>query len=73
MIFREGHRGCALSPRPESLKCPLPQAGAADRAMDSYLACVRSTLDAALCIRNFAAEDVERHNRPEVEMRFVSP
>jgi len=42
-------------------------AGSADRAMDAYLACVRSTLDAALCIRNFASEDVERHNTPLVE------
>merc|ERR1712227_1170268 len=41
--------------------------GPADRALDSYLACIRSTLDAALCIRNFASEDVERHNKPEVE------
>merc|ERR1712166_405967 len=42
-------------------------AGAADRAMESYLACIRSTLDAALCLRNFASQDVERHNKPEVE------
>merc|ERR1712100_454174 len=42
-------------------------AGAADKAMDSYLACIRSTLDAALCVRNFASEEVERHNKPEVE------
>merc|ERR1711907_438757 len=42
-------------------------AGGADKAMDSYLHCIRTTLDAALCIRNFASEAVERQNKPEVE------
>lgn len=41
--------------------------------MDSYLACIRSTLDAALCVRNFASEEVERHNKPEVENRQATP
>ena len=49
------------------------QAGAADRAMESYLACIRSTMDAALCLRNFASEKVERHNKPEVECRYSPP
>merc|ERR1712046_91093 len=44
-------------------------AGAADRAMESYLACIRTTMNAALCLRNFASQDVERHNKPEVECR----
>merc|ERR1712166_376086 len=43
--------------------------GGADRAMESYLACVRTTMNAALCLRNFASQDVERHNKPEVECR----
>jgi actin related protein 2/3 complex subunit 4 len=30
---------------------------------------VRSTLDAALCLRNFPSQLVERHNKPEVEVR----
>nr|ACU45080.1 Arp [Pfiesteria piscicida] len=34
----------------------------------SYLKAVRSTLTAALCIENFASQQVERHNKPEVEM-----
>ena len=34
-----------------------------------YLSCVRSTLDAALCLRNFPSQVVERHNRPEIEDR----
>ena len=28
---------------------------------------VRATLEAALCIQNFASQEVERHNKPEVE------
>lgn len=34
-----------------------------------YLTCIRSTLEAALCLRNFPSQTVERHNRPEVEDR----
>ncbi len=30
---------------------------------------MRSTLDAALCLRNFPSQVVERHNKPEVEVR----
>ena len=38
-------------------------------ALDKYLKAVRVTLEAALCIRNFASQLVERHNKPEVEVR----
>ncbi|KAJ3377291.1 Arp complex subunit [Lobulomyces angularis] len=34
-----------------------------------YLAAVRSSLTAALCLENFASQVVERHNKPEVEAR----
>lgn len=34
-----------------------------------YLNCVRTTLNAALCLRNFPSQIVERHNKPEVEVR----
>ena len=34
-----------------------------------YLNCIRSTLDAALCLRDFPSQTVERHNRPEIEDR----
>uniref|UniRef100_A0A7S2CG59 Actin-related protein 2/3 complex subunit 4 n=1 Tax=Florenciella parvula TaxID=236787 RepID=A0A7S2CG59_9STRA len=34
-----------------------------------YLACVRTTLNAGLCLRNFPSQTVERHNKPEVEVR----
>ncbi|KAI9101963.1 actin-related protein ARPC3 [Phlyctochytrium arcticum] len=37
-----------------------------------YLAAVRSTVTAAMCLENFSSQVVERHNKPEVEAR-VSP
>ena len=36
----------------------------------AYLKAIRVTLDAALSIRNFASQVVERHNKPEVEARY---
>lgn len=33
----------------------------------TYLGAIRRTLEAALCVRNFASQDVERHNKPEIE------
>jgi len=38
--------------------------------LQPYLKAIRATLDAALCIRNFASQTVERHNKPEVEARM---
>ena len=34
-----------------------------------YLNAVRSTLEAAMCMENFASQVVERHVKPEVEVR----
>ncbi|RYR16894.1 hypothetical protein Ahy_B03g061746 isoform B [Arachis hypogaea] len=34
-----------------------------------YLACIRNTLDAAMCLQNFPCQEVERHNKPEVELK----
>jgi actin related protein 2/3 complex subunit 4 len=34
-----------------------------------YLAAVRTTLTAAMCLENFASQNVERHNKPQVEDR----
>lgn len=34
-----------------------------------YLTAVRNTLNAAMCLENFSSQDVERHNKPEVEVR----
>ena len=37
-----------------------------------YLQAVRSSLTAAMCLENFESQVVERHNKPEVEVRCVS-
>mmetsp|Transcript_2898 Transcript_2898/g.6741 ORF Transcript_2898/g.6741 Transcript_2898/m.6741 type:complete len:170 (-) Transcript_2898:116-625(-) len=34
-----------------------------------YLDCIRTTLTASMCLRNFPSQIVERHNKPEVEVR----
>ncbi|KAJ6840886.1 uncharacterized protein M6B38_119095 [Iris pallida] len=34
-----------------------------------YLTCIRNTLEAALCLQNFPCQEVERHNKPEVELK----
>jgi len=34
-----------------------------------YLDCIKATLVASLCIKNFPSQIVERHNKPEVEIR----
>jgi actin related protein 2/3 complex subunit 4 len=34
----------------------------------SYLTAIRRSLQASLCLRNFASQDVERHNKPEIEV-----
>lgn len=43
----------------------LLQAG----ALKPYLDTVKATLNAAVCIRNFPSQVVERHNKPEVEVK----
>ena len=35
-----------------------------------YLTAVRHTLTAAMCLDNFSSQVVERHNKPEVEVRY---
>ena len=37
--------------------------------LQPYLDAVRSSLSAAMCLQNFASQVVERHNKPEVEVR----
>ncbi len=37
--------------------------------MKPYLDAVKTTLNGALCLRNFPSQNVERHNKPEVEVR----
>ena len=36
-----------------------------------YLNAVRATLEAAMCLENFYSQRVERHNKPEVEIRLA--
>ena len=36
-----------------------------------YLNAVRHTLTAAMCMENFSSQVVERHNKPEVEVRYL--
>eukprot|EP01083_Nonionella_stella_P209867 760339_1 len=35
-----------------------------------YLKALRDTLTEVLCLQNFASQRIERHNKPEVEVRF---
>ena len=37
-------------------------------ALKPYLDCIKVTLNAALCVENFASQIVERHNKPEIEV-----
>ena len=37
-------------------------------ALKPYHDAVRSTLNVATCLRNFPSQNVERHNKPEVEI-----
>ncbi|KAB0390487.1 hypothetical protein E2I00_000800, partial [Balaenoptera physalus] len=43
--------------------------GAETATLRPYLSAVRATLQAALCLENFSSQVVERHNKPEVEVR----
>eukprot|EP01041_Mallomonas_annulata_P005819 gene5819-11739_t len=42
---------------------------ATNSVLKSYLDGVKNTLTSALCLRNFPSQTVERHNKPEVEVR----
>ena len=48
--------------------CCAPQTA----TLRPYLNAVRATLQAALCLENFSSQVVERHNKPEVEVRYGS-
>lgn len=39
-------------------------------ALAGYLDAIKHTLNAALCLRSFASQVAERHNKPEVEARI---
>ena len=38
-------------------------------SLKPYLDCIRSSLTASLCMRNFASQMCERHNKPEIEFK----
>ena len=38
-------------------------------SLKPYLTAVRRTLTAAMCLENFSSQIVEKHNKPEVEVR----
>ena len=41
-------------------------------SLKPYLQAVKCTLDAAICLKNFSSQKVERHNKPEVEVKESS-
>lgn len=51
----------------EDYKCIFFQSA----TLRPYLSAVRHTLSAAMCLQNFNSQVVERHNKPEVEVRYV--
>ena len=42
--------------------------GGGSTAKNAYLQCLRSSLNAAICLTNFGCQEIERNNKPEVEM-----
>jgi len=36
----------------------------------AYLQVIKDTLTASICLQNFASQRIERHNKPEVEVRL---
>jgi hypothetical protein len=69
----DGCRGAPVATSGRSdCRCAVCVMQAAGGTLESYLSCVRSTLEAALCLRNFPSQNVERHNKPEVEMGCVA-
>jgi len=46
----------------------LASQGGGSHALKPYLDAVKESLNAALCLQNFASQIVERHNKPEIEV-----
>ena len=44
----------------------------ANFALKPYLDAIKATLQASLCVENFASQIVERHNKPEIEVGYVA-
>jgi hypothetical protein len=47
--------------------------GGGTSAKNLYIQSLRSTLSAAICLSNFGCQEIERNNKPEVEMGALSP
>ncbi|XP_047390871.1 tubulin monoglycylase TTLL3 isoform X16 [Sciurus carolinensis] len=63
-------KGQASRDRPlPYFRFPAQPAPAMTATLRPYLSAVRATLQAALCLENFSSQVVERHNKPEVEVR----
>lgn len=52
-----------------AVSIPFPLQSA---TLKPYLTAVRRTLTATMCLENFSSQVVERHNKPEVEVKLVS-
>lgn len=40
------------------------------QTLQPYLKAIRTTVNAAMCLESFASQEIERHNKPEVEARM---
>jgi hypothetical protein len=59
----------APAARVSSLFCGVICSVLQAQTLKPYTNAIRATLNAALCLENFASQVVERHNKPEVESR----
>ncbi|KAJ8634273.1 hypothetical protein MRB53_027609 [Persea americana] len=58
-----------LSDRSRSWLCLRFRSRKMANTLRLYLTCIRNTLEAAMCLQNFPCQEVERHNKPEVELK----
>ena len=68
--MQRGSTGVRLRSTPQNAamrlaRRPPTQGGS---ALKAYLDVIKETLNAALCLQNFASQIVERHNKPEIEV-----
>lgn len=59
------NEGCNISQMLYLSLFPLVQSA----TLKPYLNAVRASLTAAMCLENFESQVVERHNKPEVEVK----
>ena len=61
-------RGCISSNTPGICVSLIPSIFQS-ATLKPYLMAVKRTLQAAMCVENFSSQKVERHNKPEIEVR----